>query len=490
MGSGFQLNLRRISTRLYLGFALPAIAIATLGGYALYSFRLINQKVSTIYDDRVIPLEQLKRISDNYAVNVIDAVNKAHSGRLSTQAALGGIQLAQADIERTWQAYRNTQLTPEEAQLARETEVLFRQANPAIEALVQGLPTLSPAELAAFDGPLYEVVDPLTAKLQELINLQLDVAEAERTAAEALYQQTRTLFLIMLGVALVLASPAGYLFSQVITKTLKETTDAVAQALAEIAAATEEHERISAQQASAVHETTATLDQLNSFAQASAQQAETVSIKSQRSLHLSETGTQSAQQTLVSISALQTNVDAMAEQIQHLSDQAKQIGSISSLVSDIANQTNMLSLNAAVEAVRAGDHGKGFAVVAGEIRKLADQSKQSSEKISLLVAEIQKSVLSTVAVANTGAHHAEDSVAVVQTSADTFSQVASANEEMVLSGQQISVSAEQQAKAIREVLQAMQSLNSAATETTLSIAQTRQGTQQLKQTVERLKALV
>jgi methyl-accepting chemotaxis protein len=490
MGLDFRLDFRRMSTRLYLGFALPAIAIATIGGYGLYSFRLINQKVGTIYDDRVIPLEQLKRISDNYAVNVIDAVNKAHAGLITLQTAQRSIQAAQGEIDRTWQAYRSTQLTAEEAQLAAETETFFRQANSEIERLLQLLPTLAAADLAAFDGPLYRVIDPLTANLQELIELQLDVAEAERLAAQALYRQTRMVFLLLVLVALVLASPAGYLFSQVITKTLKETTDAVARALAEIAAATEEHERIAAQQASAVHETTATLDQLNSFAQASAQQAETVSQKSQRSLQLSETGAQSAQQTLASISDLQANVKAMAVQIQQLSDQASQIGSISSLVSDIANQTNMLSLNAAVEAVRAGDQGKGFAVVAGEIRKLADQSKQSSENISQLVADIQKSVQSTAAAATTGAHHAEDSVLVVQTSAATFGHVASANQEMVLSGQQISVSAEQQAKAIREVLQAMQSLNAAAAETTLSIAQTRQGAEQLNQTMNRLKALV
>lgn len=490
MLAALSLDFRRISTRLYLGFAIPALAIAAIGGYALHSFNQINQRIGTIYDDRVVPMEELKRISDNYAVHVIDAVNKAHQGIISVDSAQREIQQAQADIQRIWRSYRTTQLTPEEMALVQETEVLFQQANPEVERLLQALSNGTAEDVAAFNGPLYTVIDPLTANLQSLIELQLRVAEAERIVAEELYQQTQTVFILMLVLALMLASPAGYFISQIITKTLKETIDAVAQALVEIATATEEHERIAAQQASSVQETTATLDQLNSFAQVSAQQAEAVSHKSQESLHLSEAGAKSAQHTLASMAALQHNVDGIAQQIHLLSEQAQQIGSISSLVSDLANQTNMLSLNAAVEAVRAGEHGRGFAVVAQEIRKLADQSKQSSEGISQLVTDIKQSMQATVSAATTGAHNAEDSVEIVQSNAAAFNQVARANEEMVMSGQQISVSAEQQAKAIREVLQAMHALNAAATETTSSIAQTRQGTRQLHQTMERLKAMV
>ena len=88
--------------------------------------------------------------------------------------------------------------------------------------------------------------------------------------------------------------------------------------------------------------------------------------------------------------SLQAKVRQMAEQFRSLSEQTRQIGTISTLVSQLAGQTNMLALNAAVEAVRAGEHGKDFAVVASEIRKLADQSKQSAEQINNLVQNIQK----------------------------------------------------------------------------------------------------
>jgi hypothetical protein len=114
------------------------------------------------------------------------------------------------------------------------------------------------------------------------------------------------------------------------------------------------------------------------------------------------------------MNALREKVDAIADQILRLSEQTNQIGGISGLVSDLANQTNMLALNAAVEAVLAGEHGKGLAVVSGEIRKLADQSRKSAEKINALVADIQTAINSTVMVTDEGTKTVEEGVKIAQ----------------------------------------------------------------------------
>jgi len=94
--------------------------------------------------------------------------------------------------------------------------------------------------------------------------------------------------------------------------------------------------------------------------------------------------------------SLKTIIQTIAELILNLSDYIHQISSTVGVVEDVAEQTNMLALNAAVEAARAGEHGKGFAVVAGEIRKLADTSKQATSKISALIADTQQTTNSTV----------------------------------------------------------------------------------------------
>ncbi len=490
MLGNFGLRLEKMSSKLYLGFALPALTLIGIGSFALYSFARIDQKIGTIYDDRIVPMEQLKKISDQYGISVIDAVNKAHAGRLSTAAALDAVQTATATIDVSWQTYLRTNLTPEETALVEQTKILFEQAKPQILALQQALQQGDRAKLDQFDGQLYDVIDPLTQKIQELIDLQLRVAQAERQDAARLYQQTQAVFIGLLVLALLLASPLGYAISRMITRTLSQTISAIAQATSEIATATEQQERILSQQAASVNQTTATLDQLSVFSQKTAQQADTVAIESEESLHLTENGSHATRQALKRINDLKQKVSLIASQINQLREQTQQIGSISTLVKDLADQTNMLALNAAVEAVRAGEKGKGFAIVAGEIRKLADESRQSSDRINSLVQEIQTLIKATVAVTEAGESTVQESVTAVETSAAAFDRVAQAAQTVVLAGQQISLSTDQQTKAIQEVLTTMHSLNRAAVETANGIGQTKVATQQLNSTVSGLKGMV
>ena len=104
---------------------------------------------------------------------------------------------------------------------------------------------------------------------------------------------------------------------------------------------------------------------------------------------------------------LRQKIQMIAELILELSEHSQQIGNTISVVDDIAEQTNMLALNAAVEAARAGEHGKGFAVVAGEIRKLADESKQAITKITSLTSNIQYTTNSTVIATEEGSKEIE-----------------------------------------------------------------------------------
>ena len=104
---------------------------------------------------------------------------------------------------------------------------------------------------------------------------------------------------------------------------------------------------------------------------------------------------------------LRQKIQMISELILELSEHTQQIGSTISVVDDIAEQTNMLALNAAVEAARAGEHGKGFAVVAGEIRKLADESKQAITKITSLTSNIQYTTNSTVMATEEGSKEIE-----------------------------------------------------------------------------------
>jgi methyl-accepting chemotaxis protein len=293
-----------------------------------------------------------------------------------------------------------------------------------------------------------------------------------------------TVLSLALSVTLGLTIVAG------IAKQMNETANLMATSSNEIATTVEQQERTASEQAASVNETTTTMEELGASSRQSAQQADSASNAASQALEMTEMGNRTVNTTLEKMENLKDKVGAIAQQIILLSEQTNQIGNISQLVSDIANQTNMLALNASVEAVRAGEHGKGFSVVAAEIRKLADQSRQSAEKINLLVTEIQKAINSTVIVTDEGTKTVDQGMDMTKETAQAFAGVADSVNNVVMNNQQISLNIRQQVTAIEQVVSAMNIINQGAKETATGITQTRTGVEQLNQAAEELKTLV
>lgn len=324
---------------------------------------------------------------------------------------------------------------------------------------------------------------------------EMDVLEDEITAgaeslqAEALERLQFTLMTSAIA-SIILSVLIGAWIVIKASRLMNQSAGIIASSANEIAASVEQQERTSSQQAASVSETTTTMDELGASSRQSAEQAEAAAAGAQQALKLAEEGTRAVERSMAGMTTLREKVDAIADQILRLSEQTNQIGGISGLVSDLANQTNMLALNAAVEAVRAGEHGKGFAVVSGEIRKLADQSKKSAEKINALVADIQTAINSTVMVTDEGTKTVEEGVKISAETAAAFNGVADAVNNVVLNSQQISLNVKQQAVAIEQVVSAMNSLNKGAQETASGITQIRTGTHQLNESAMQLKVAI
>ena len=142
--------------------------------------------------------------------------------------------------------------------------------------------------------------------------------------------------------------------------------------------------------------------------------------------------------------SIRHKIQTIAELILELSDFVQSISSTIGLVEDIAEQTNLLALNAAVEAARAGEHGKGFAVVASEIRKLADESKQATTKIISLINDIQQTANSTVLATEEGTKEIESGLELahiisenIEQLINTMSEVSSNMQEIINTSKQI-----------------------------------------------------
>lgn len=332
---------------------------------------------------------------------------------------------------------------------------------------------------------------------QDLEKLLLDFENAENKtllvrekAQFAALDGLNRLVVLATFLSAILSIAIGLWIASIISKAVNQTVNMIASSSTEIAATVEEQERTVSQQAASVNQTTTTMDELGASSQQSAEQAEASAAGARQALGLAESGTQAVHETMAGMSTLKEKVGAIAEQIVRLSEQTNQIGNVSDVVGDIANQTNMLALNAAVEAARAGEHGKGFGVVAGEIRKLADQSKKSAEKINTLVTDIQAAISKTVMVTDDGTKNVDEGIKLAQGTAETFTGVADSINNVFLNSQQISLSSKQQAIAIEQVIEAMNAINLGARENASGISQVKSSTQLLTEAAQKLKSVV
>ena len=173
-------------------------------------------------------------------------------------------------------------------------------------------------------------------------------------------------------------------------QTLEAGTQNLSAAAAEILAAVSEHTASASQQSAAVNQVTATVSEAQASSQQSAAKAMEVSELAQDAMRVGQEGADSVANILAGMQDIRTKVEGIARNILALSEQTQQIGDIITTVTDIADQSNILAINAAIEAAKAGDQGKGFAVVAGEVRNLAEQSKQATAKVRSILGDIQK----------------------------------------------------------------------------------------------------
>jgi len=195
-----------IRSRVITIFMVVFLITSILGYNGVKGIDYSNDRLLTVYHDRVIPLQQLKVVSDMYAVNIVDASHKVRNGNFTWQQGEASVEEALKQVEKEWTAYSKTYLVAEEKKLFDEILPLFDNANAATARLTQVLKSRDAKKMAEFTTQeLYPAIDPLSAKIAELTNLQLKVAAHEYALAEAEYASRRniSIALIALGLAIV-----------------------------------------------------------------------------------------------------------------------------------------------------------------------------------------------------------------------------------------------------------------------------------------------
>ncbi|MFE3577328.1 methyl-accepting chemotaxis protein [Lysinibacillus sp. NPDC059133] len=176
-----------------------------------------------------------------------------------------------------------------------------------------------------------------------------------------------------------------------------------------------------------------------------------ISDLSSYAIKLADEGGQAVEQTVNQMISIHESVTHSDTMIKSLYDRTKEIGSILEIISAISNQTNLLALNAAIEAARAGEHGKGFAVVADEVRKLAEQSQQSAEQIAALIAGIQQDTAKSVQTMMKTSADVQDGLQLTEDTSKKFASIIKGLHEIAPKMEDISASAQEMSAVVEEV---------------------------------------
>ncbi len=483
------MQLQGIRAKLWAGFGILIVLMATVGFVGLQNTVELADETESLYANQLQGTVALANSESalwklRYGFPQFIVQPEKRSEILKEEPELYKI------IDENLRNYAAGQLTPEEQAAFEKVQNIYQKyvaARPRWFELQQAGKIKEAAEYRAATTTPFgaQTVQAFTS----LINLQREVGKQKHDRINAKVIALKNTIFLTLTAAILLASTMLILLNRYILNPVVQSVNKIVSSSQEISTTIDFQERTISQQAAAVNQTTTTMNQLGVSSQHSAEQAEASAVAAHQALSLADGGTQSVEHTVKGIVVLKDKVGEIAAQITDLSEQTVQIEGISNLVADLANQTNMLAINAAVEAVRAGEHGKGFAIVATEIRKLADESKIAARDIKILVTGIQSALENTVMLADEGTKTAEDGIRLARGTTQVFTGVKDAIDRVFLNNQQISLNVSQQAFAIQQVLEAMRSINLGSQETNAGIVRVKDSIIILDRTVKQLKKL-
>lgn len=250
----------------------------------------------------------------------------------------------------------------------------------------------------------------------------------------------------------------------------------------EILAATEQQVRSTSEEASQINQVQASINELSNNTRQVTESTEIMKNSSNSVLEASRMGSESARESHDGMRKINDTVQSMADKVLKLGERSQEIEDVLSVILNVADQTNLLSLNASIEAVKAGEAGIGFSVVAEEIRRLADQTASAAKSIAPLIKEIQGSINSVVMGIEEAVRSVNSGLVSADRGAEQFSQILKLADETAKQAQSIVAATRQQQIATNEASQSMSAISQAA-------KQTASGTRQASATAYELNAL-
>ncbi len=275
---------------------------------------------------------------------------------------------------------------------------------------------------------------------------------------------------------------------------LRETGLRISSASEQILSASQEQASGAAEQAAGVNEITATVEELSATSKQIADNSDFVVNLAEKALETAKAGESVVNEVIAGIDSIKTTTEASTQKIVHLGEKSQRIGEVIEIISNIADQTNLLSLNAAIIAAQAGEEGKGFTVVANEIKELSERTAASTKEIKNFVKEIQKSAEDSSQATAENRRNVENGVGLAIRVRNSFNEILQTTKQTTEAAHQISISTQQQTSAskqlvsaIKEIAVVSQQAAAGTNETIASASDLTKLSEQLKKTIIRFK---
>ena len=266
--------------------------------------------------------------------------------------------------------------------------------------------------------------------------------------------------------------------------------DRLSTATEQLSAQVEQASRGADQQTQRVSETATAMEQMNVSVLEVARNAGGASDTTSNAKNKAEHGADVVNKVVQGINQLHTQALALKSGMASLGDQAQSIGQIMTVISDIADQTNLLALNAAIEAARAGEAGRGFAVVADEVRKLAEKTMQATREVGSAIQGIQNGTAQNIDQVNHTVNTIEQTTELAGTSGAALSEIVVLVDQAADQAHSIAAAAEEQSATSDEINRSIEQINTISSETSSAMSQSAAAVTELAKQAQELKKLI
>jgi methyl-accepting chemotaxis protein len=475
--------------KLAAGFAVVVLLALGVAGVAVYALREVVGEKDAVIDfaaHRMVLSERLDSLSFQKA-NEARAFLMTRDPRYldALRDTRAKMRATIDDLARSVQAEEARRLI---ARVAEAEEVHQRSvdsviAKSAADKSMQVTGVAIEREVRPFREALNAAIDAFQAFEEQRLGRERDAATAGAAAS------TRVV-LVLATLAAVAAAVLSLLLARALGRQISTAVRHVQSSSSELQAAAGQQATGAKEQATAMTEITTTITELLATSRQISESARRVATVAGETAAAARSGDATVQRSVESVGSIRRQVDLIVGHMLELGRKSQQIGGVVDVVNELAEQTNILAINATIEAAGAPEAGRRFAAVAEEIRKLADRVANSTKDIRVLVDEVRSAVNTTVMATESGSKAVEAGARQFVDVASSFSQIAGLVSTTTEAAREIELSTKQQATAVEQVNLAIASVAQATRESEASSGQTLQTASQLAEMSRGLARLV